>query len=122
MALFQTVNFSIFIDMFKSMERGSDFSYSGFKALFDHLNESEEWTEFDVAEIDSTYCEMTLEEYAETYSSGVDAEDYTDEGVFDEEGYWQEVYGNLESKTTIVYADSADSPNGATIVLFDKDC
>ena len=68
----QTVNFYNFTDAFASMGRESNFSYEALGLLFNFFEEleacSDEEMELDVIGICCDYCEMTLEEYVESYS------------------------------------------------------
>jgi hypothetical protein len=95
--MYQRVSFQDFIDAFIKMERGGQFTYEGFEALYNHLLSIEDDTgkqiELDVIAI--------CVEYAE-YPSAIDAvADYTLE-QFESEGQAIEY---LVERTIVIHFD-----------------
>ena len=79
------VTFNDFIDTFRKMGRENSFSYMGYRALFDYLEEYEESTgeeiEFDPIGLDCEYIEYAnLEEFHEDYNK----EEYPDIDTIEE--------------------------------------
>jgi hypothetical protein len=95
--MYQRVSFQDFIDAFIKMERGGQFTYEGFEALYNHLlsieDDTGEQIELDVI--------ATCVEYAE-YPSAIDAvADYTLE-QFDE----GRAIEYLVERTIVIHFDS----------------
>lgn len=70
--MYQTVNFSQFVDAFHKCDRSNQFSYDGLKALYDWLEElgDPEGNELDVIAICCDFCEFEdLEAFQESYGS-----------------------------------------------------
>lgn len=70
--LYQTVNFTRFIDAFKKADRDI-FSYAGYQALFDYLDEQEDPIEFNVIDLAYLYEELSYAKIIEYYSLDSDA-------------------------------------------------
>lgn len=70
--MYQEINFSMFCDAFRDMDRNENFSYKGKRALFDYLESIEEDTgekiELDVIALCCEYSEDQLAEVLENYS------------------------------------------------------
>ena len=64
--MYITVTQNKFIQAFQDCGRGNSFSYDGFVALFDYLNEFEDF-ELDVIAIECQYVEVEREEYERYY-------------------------------------------------------
>ena len=98
----EEINFSIFCDRFKDMNRDNNFTYEGKRALFDYLESYEEDTdtkiELDVIALCCEYNEYkNLKEYLNDYSADVDREDYEDE-----EEYLKDVEKYISENTTLI--------------------
>lgn len=68
----QVINFSQFVDAFRQVERGNQFSYDGLKALYDYLEQLEDdcgtEIELDVIALCCEYSEYgDLEEFQANY-------------------------------------------------------
>ena len=103
----EEINFSMFCDRFRDMNRNDNFSYDGKKALFDYLQELEDSTGIDIdLDVISLCCEYSeyenLKEYLQNYNTAIDKEDYTDEGEFNEFEYEKAVEEEIENKTTLI--------------------
>ena len=70
-----TVNFTAFVDAFRSHWREGQFTDAGLRVLFDHLENEEAMSgtegELDVVELCSTYTEYSIEEAIDYYGLGV---------------------------------------------------
>lgn len=92
------VNFSMFVEAFKSMGRFDQFGYEALKELFDHIEYFEQDTggefELDVIALCCDWSVMTREEILEQYSDYLDIEDFTD---YDDEEIADEVRGELDA-------------------------
>ena len=66
--LYQTVNFSLFCDAFRGMDRDNNFTYEGKKLLFDYLDESEDDIELDIVALCCEFAEDTPDGIADAYS------------------------------------------------------
>lgn len=64
----QIINLSYFRDAFKNYGRKDQFSYSGFEALYNYLEETAPDYELDVVGLCCEYTEATLEEVQNSYS------------------------------------------------------
>lgn len=64
--MYITVTQSKFIQAFENQGRGNSFSHCGFVALFDYLNDFEDF-ELDVIAIDCQFVEVEREEYERDY-------------------------------------------------------
>jgi hypothetical protein len=64
--MYITVTETIFIREFENCGRGNSFSYDGFVALFDYLEQYDDF-ELDVIAIDCQYVEVDQEEYDKNY-------------------------------------------------------
>lgn len=64
--MIQRITFTAFIDAFKAHARSEQFSYEGFKALFEHIEELEQDTgeqlELDVIALCCDYSELDADE------------------------------------------------------------
>jgi len=85
---------SQFMDIFHNSDRKDSFSYDALSALYDHLNENEDY-EFDLAEICGNYSEMTIKEFADYY--GIDCEQAVTDYI-NRHGSWYKLL-----KESIVY-------------------
>jgi len=69
----QSVNFSMFVDTFRSYGRYEDFGYAALRALFDYLEDMESDTgeeiELDVIALCCDYSVYTLDEFQRDYGS-----------------------------------------------------
>lgn len=70
--MFQSVNFSVFCDSFRNLDRQDQFTYAGKRVLFDYLEQYEEDTgesiELDVIALCCEYVELTHDEIIRDYS------------------------------------------------------
>lgn len=92
----QTVDFSLFCDLFMGSNRGDQFSYGGLRALYDYLTDMEEpgeEFELDIVELCCEYAEYEnfaefKAEYGEDYATIDDiANDTTVLYVLDSDGF-----------------------------------
>lgn len=90
--MFTRVTLSDFRDAFRAAGRKDQFSYDGFKVLFDYLDDVEGYV-LDVVEICCDYYEMTPEEIIEAYDIPYDAA---------EDDLWKTVRVYLRNHTFIV--------------------
>ena len=77
--LYVQVNFHHFIDSFKKADRDI-FSYEGYKALFNYLDEQDEQLEFCAVDLACTYSELAYDEIKQDYCLDEDA---TEEDIID---------------------------------------
>jgi hypothetical protein len=95
----QSVNFSDFVDAFRSMERYDQFGYEALKVIFEYLEEYEDSTgeeiELDVIAICCDYSVDTPLSIAETYGIEIDTNENDDEIT-------QQVKDFLESATIML--------------------
>jgi len=95
----QSVNFSSFVDAFRSMDRYDQFGYSALRVIFDYLEEYEESTgeqvELDVIAICCDYSVDHWQDIADNYSIELDKSD-------SEEDQLQQVKDFLESSTIML--------------------
>jgi hypothetical protein len=100
----QSVNFSDFVDAFRSMERYDQFGYEALKVIFEYLEEYEDSTgeeiELDVIAICCDYSVDTPLSIAETYGIEIDTNENDDEIT-------QQVKDFLES-ATIMLGETSD--------------
>lgn len=96
--LYQTVNFTGFIDAFKKVDRDI-FSYAGYQALFDYLDEQDEPIEFDVIDLVCLYDELSYDEIIKAYS-------------LDNDTTREDIIEYLYERTCVIYT-------GADSVLFE---
>lgn len=109
MAIVQTVNFSMFCDMFTRRGRQDQFSYAAKQALFEYLDNLSEDTgedfQMDVVGICCEYIESTAEEVNSDYLLGYEKqEDESDEDF--KERLNEEVQEYLDTHTSIVMSDN----------------
>ena len=65
----QTINTtSQFVQAFRAMDRGEQFSYNGLDALYNHLEDMDEDYELDVIELCCEWSESTIDEALACYS------------------------------------------------------
>ena len=109
MAIVQTVNFSMFCDMFTRMGRQDQFSYEAKQALFDYLDNLSEETgedyELDIIGICCDYIESTAEEVNSDYLLGYEKQEDEEEEYYTER-LNEDVKEWLETKTTVIMADN----------------
>lgn len=81
--MYQSINFSSFVDAFRSHDRQDQFTYGAKRALFDYLEDLEEQTgqpvELDVIALCCEYVESTFDDIRRDYLLG----DMPDEAVAD---------------------------------------
>jgi hypothetical protein len=94
-----SVNFSSFIDSFKSMDRYDSFGYQALRVIFDYLEELEESTgediELDVIAICCDYSAQHYKDIAEAYGIELDDQD-------SEEDQCKQVKDFLEVETVVL--------------------
>ena len=94
-----TVNFSYFVDSFKSMDRYDSFGYQALRVIFDYLEELENSTgeeiEFDVIAICCDYTSQNYKDIAEAYGIELDDQD-------SEEDQCKQVKDFLEVETVVL--------------------
>lgn len=109
MAIVQTVNFSMFCDMFTRMGRQDQFSYEAKQAIFNHIESLSEDTgedfQMDVVGICCEYSEDTAEDINESYSIGIEREEDELEEDFTAR-INSEVEEYLEQHTQVVHNDN----------------
>ena len=94
--MYQQVTFQDFIDTFIKMDRGEQFTYDGFRALFDHLEQIEDDTGEKIVLDVISLCV----EYAEYPNAIEAASDYTGEKFTE-----IEAMKYLEERTTVISFD-----------------
>lgn len=78
--MYQTVNFSAFVDAFRAQGRADQFSYVAKRMLFDHLEEIEDY-ELDVIAICCAYAEDDEDDVRRNYSIEGDVLDWLQENT-----------------------------------------
>jgi hypothetical protein len=73
--MYQTVNFSAFVDAFRAHGREDQFTYEAKRMLFDHLDEIEDY-EFDVIALCCAYDENDQDDVRRNYSIEGDVLDW----------------------------------------------
>jgi hypothetical protein len=105
MAIVQTVNFSMFCDMFTHMGRQEQFSYEAKKAIFDYLesysDECGEPVELDVIAICCDYSEDSAEDIVNNQGISIEREDHETNEDWSER-ICEEVRVFLEYHSTII--------------------
>jgi hypothetical protein len=111
MAIIQTVNFSMFCDMFTRMGRQDQFSYEAKQALFDYLesysDDRGESVDLDIIAICCDYTESTAEEMNEDYSLLIEKEEDEDDEKF-QERLNEEVGEFIEKNSTLIMSKSGN--------------
>lgn len=104
--LYQTVNFSLFCDAFRSMDRDNNFTYEGKKLLFDYLDESEDDIELDIIALCCEFAENTPDEIANNYNIDI-SECLEEEKIEKVMEYLQEntIFVGKTTADSIVYAE-----------------
>ena len=109
MAIVQTVNFSMFCDMFTRMGRQGHFSYAAKQAIFNYLesysDDNGEDFQMDVVGICCEYIESKAEEVNSDYLLGYEKQEDESEEDF-QERLIEEVQEYLDRHTTTVMADN----------------
>lgn len=93
--LYQTVNFTGFIDAFKKVDRDA-FSYQAYQALFDYLDEQDGQIEFDVISIIRTYTELSFDDIKQEY-------------CIDNDTTREDIIEYLYERTRVIICTGADS-------------
>lgn len=78
--MYQTINFSTFVDAFRALGREDQFSYEAKRMLFDHLEEGEN-VELDVIALCCAYAEEEEEDVRRNYSIEGDVLDWLQENT-----------------------------------------
>lgn len=97
--MFQSVNFSDFVDSFRKAGRENQFSYEGLRVLFDYLESyeqnTEEQIELDVIALCCDYCEAHYTDIQ--HSHNIDLSD-----VDDDDDQCRAVGEYLQENTTLI--------------------
>jgi hypothetical protein len=98
--MYQTVNFSAFVDAFRAQGREDQFSYEAKRLMFDHLEEVDPDHELDVIAICCAYSEDFPETIARSYSIDLNGQDPENESYG--EACTGEVIDWLQENTIVI--------------------
>lgn len=79
--MYQTVNFSAFVDAFRAQGREDQFSYAAKRMLFDHLEEVDPDHELDVIALCCAYAEDDQDDVRRAYAIEGDVLDWLQENT-----------------------------------------
>ena len=83
--MIQTINLYDFVESFRKMGRGNQFTHAALELIFDYIEEYEQETgeqiELDVIALCCEWCESTPEEIIEQYDTDIDTEGMTEDEI-----------------------------------------